>query len=411
MQKSSSRPLSGRKSWYPRQYMYYCIGRQAFRLFRNPLEAVSGLHTLLEFQKSVNGTPVISKFVKNDTLYFWTPEYPGFPSEKFNTLIHSEFYLSGRKKNDVSPIPLLKTVVWAITNRCPFSCSHCYEWENIDKSDSLNPEELRKILTVFKNNHIKHIQFSGGEPLVRFDDLAELIRDASGTMDCWLLTSGFGLTQEKSNRLKASGLTGVHISLDHWDEEQNNLFRNHPLAFKSAITAVRNSLNAGLLVSLSLCATRRFASEENLLNYAEMARDLGVHFIRVLEPRATGKLANLKVHLDWQQIKMISEFAIKMNSDPRFADFPIIEFLGYHQQKMPCFGAGNRFLYVDPNGDVHACPFCRGITGNILNEPFLGILDKTQIKGCPYQKAWPMEYGSLSMRRGLQRADKLRLSD
>jgi MoaA/NifB/PqqE/SkfB family radical SAM enzyme len=380
--------LSGRKSWYPRQLMYFYIGRQAFRLFHNPGEAISGLKRLLELQNSVNGTPVISKFIRKGKLYYWTPEYPGFPSVKFNSLISSEFGKTGKAiKRIISPHPLLKTVVWAITNRCPLSCTHCYEWDNISISDFLNIEELRTILSVLKENHIQHIQFSGGEPLVRFDDLTELIRDASSTMDCWLLTSGFGLTPEKADKLKEKGLTGVHISLDHWDEEQNNLFRNHILAFKTAVTAVRNSLSAGLLVSLSLCATRSFVTEENMMKYVELAGNLGVHFIRILEPRASGKFAGQKVQLDLPQVKMLSEFAIKMNSDPRFADVPIIEFLGYHQMKMPCFGAGNRFLYVDPRGDVHACPFCRGKTGNLLKEPVGEILSRTRSLGCPYEKA------------------------
>jgi MoaA/NifB/PqqE/SkfB family radical SAM enzyme len=340
----------------------------------------------------VNGTPVISKIIQKEKLHYWTPEYPGFPSGKFNTLISGEFDITRKVlKSKIPPRPLLKTVVWAITNRCPLSCSHCYEWENIDTYDFLNLEELKTILSVFKDNHIQHIQFSGGEPLVRFDDLVELIRDASCSMDCWLLTSGFGLTPEKAAMLKETGLTGVHISLDHWDEEQNNLFRNHPSAFEKALEAVRNSLHTGLLVSLSLCATRSFATEENLMKYAGLARNLGVHFIRILEPRASGKLAGQNVHLDLPQVKMISEFTIKLNSHPCFKDFPIIEFLGYHQLKMPCFGAGNRFLYVDPNGDAHACPFCRGKTGNLLKEPFEEIMNRTQTKGCLYENAWGKE--------------------
>jgi MoaA/NifB/PqqE/SkfB family radical SAM enzyme len=213
-----------------------------------------------------------------------------------------------------------------------------------------------------------------------------LVKEASETMDTWLLTSGSGLTAERAEQLKNGGLTGVHISLDHWDPAQNNRFRNHPSAFDISREAVDHSLRTGMLVSLSLCVTRDFTTEENLMKYLKLARELGVHFVRILEPRAAGKLTGRDIHLTREQAKVISDFAVRMNSDTSFRDFPIIEFLGYHQQKMDCFGAGNRFLYVDPNGDVHACPFCRGKTGNLLKEPAEEILSRNRSLGCPFRK-------------------------
>ncbi|HEX7584635.1 MAG TPA: radical SAM protein, partial [Prolixibacteraceae bacterium] len=243
-------------------------------------------------------------------------------------------------------------------------------------------ESLRKILAIFKANGIRHIQFSGGEPLARFNDLVELIREASTSMDCWLLTSGFGLTPEKAIALKKAGLTGANISLDHWDPQLHNNFRNNEKSFSMVTEAIRNCRNAGIMVSLSLCATREFVSEENLMKYATLAKDLGVQFIRILEPRSVGKFARQKVRLDDQQVEILSKFAIRLNTIPEFKDFPIIAFFGYHQRKLGCFGAGNRYVYVDPNGDMHACPFCRGKMGNLLEEPFDQIIEKVKVIGC-----------------------------
>ncbi|MEI8114042.1 MAG: SPASM domain-containing protein, partial [Bacteroidia bacterium] len=92
--------------------------------------------------------------------------------------------------------------------------------------------------------------------------------------------------------------------------------------------------------------------------------------------------AKQKVNLDNSQVELLSEFAIRMNSNPQFKDFPIISFFGYHQRKMGCFGAGNRYIYADPNGDVHACPFCRRKIGNLLEEPFGQIIEKVKSVGC-----------------------------
>jgi MoaA/NifB/PqqE/SkfB family radical SAM enzyme len=81
-------------------------------------------------------------------------------------------------------------------------------------------------------------------------------------------------------------------------------------------------------------------------------------------------------------VNLISGFVIRLNSQPQYHDYPIAAFLGYHQRKAPCYGAGNRFVYVDPNGDVHACPFCRGGMGNLLSEPFDMVLNRVRERDC-----------------------------
>lgn len=375
--------ITGWRTRLIRRRVQLCIISEAFRLYRNPFKAISEAKKLRNFRSKVHGNTIVSKYIRSGNRYFWNSDYCGYPSGKFKSLIRSEFIRSknhGIDENNERPI--LQTIIWGITNRCPLSCQHCYEWDNISKTDNLNLASLEKILTIFKNNRIRHIQFSGGEPLVRFNDLLVLIEKASTSMDCWLLTSGFGLSAEKAIALKNSGLTGVNISLDHWDAQLHNSFRNNEKSFSMVTEAVENCLNEGLMVSLSLCATREFVTEENLMKYGLLAKNLGAHFIRILEPRAVGKFSQRDVQLEHHQINILSEFTIKMNSDEQYKDFPIVVFFGYHQRKLGCFGAGNRYVYVDPNGNTHACPFCRGKIDNLLEVPFTDIIEKVQRIGC-----------------------------
>lgn len=375
--------ITGWKTRLIRKRIQFFIINEAFKLFRNPFLAISEMKRLRDLRNKAHGSIVISKYVKSGNRFYWNSDYCGYPSRNLESLIQSEF-LRNRKNgiNGIGEQPKLQTLIWGITNRCPLSCLHCYEWDNINHSDKLNLDELKKILNIFKTHGIRHIQFSGGEPLARFNDLVELVKEASPTMDCWLLTSGFGLTSEKATALKKAGLTGANISLDHWDALLHNSFRNNEKSFGMVMNAVQNCLDAGIIVSLSLCATREFVTEKNLMKYAVLAKDLGVHFIRILEPRSAGKFALQKVFLEKKQVEILSEFSIRMNDEPQYKDFPIVAFFGYHQRKMGCFGAGNRYIYADPNGDVHACPFCRGKMGNLLEEPFGQIIKKVKGVGC-----------------------------
>lgn len=376
------KPITGFRATVTRMRVHLFIVAEALKFFHYPVRAFREMKRLRALRGKVHGASMVRKYIKSGNRFFWNTDYCGFPSVNLKNMIRDEFVRNLKTDNGISPQAHLQTLIWGITNRCPLSCSHCYEWDNIDDKDRLSLDDLMRILNIFKENGIRHIQFSGGEPLVRFHDLTELVREASLSMDCWLLTSGFGFTMEKAAALHKAGLIGAQISLDHWEEEKHNAFRNNSKSYAMATEAVKNCLKNGIMVSLSLCATRDFVTEENMMNYALKARELGAQFIRILEPRAVGNFSRQNVSLEQKQVELLSEFSIMMNNNPLYRDFPVIAFFGYHQRILGCFGAGNRYLYADPNGDIHACPFCRGKMGNLLEEPFGKIIEKVRLTGC-----------------------------
>lgn len=375
--------ISGQRAKLIRVCVRFFIVLVALQHFRSPIRALREMKKLVAFRRKMDGSNRVQKFIFSGGKFFWNANYCGYPSENLKALFIKDFHRVKLVEMEQSAYTHdLQTLIWGITNRCPLSCQHCYEWDNIMHTEKLDIEKLRKVLNILRSSGLKHIQFSGGEPLSRFDDLLTLTKEASPDMDCWILTSGFGLSAEKALALKKAGLKGAQISLDHWDVELHNNFRNNINSYDMVLSAVKNCLNSGIMVSLSLCATREFVTEKNLMTYAELAKDIGANYIRILEPRAVGKFSNLNVALAKEQVDLISDFVNLLNTDKRYKEYPITTFFGYHQRKMGCFGAGNRYVYIDPNGDVHACPFCRGKMGNMLEEPFSDILQRVKNIGC-----------------------------
>jgi len=351
----------------------------ALKIYYNPIASIKILKKLLDKRKTIHGNSSIQKYVKVNNRYFWSYPAPGWPSKTFNYFIENELkrIKSFRHNNHY-----LQTMIFSVTNKCQLSCEHCFDWENINGKEHLEIRELKEILRKFQTRGINHVQLSGGEPLCRLDDIVELISTAQPGTDFWLLTSGYELTLEKAAKLKDAGLTGVNISLDHWNEKDHNIFRKNEKSYYWVKEASLNCHKMNLVISFSLCAVKEFITNENLMKYLYLVKDLGGGFIQILEPRKVGHFAGKDVELKKKHFDILRNFYLKVNSDSTYREMPVVVYPGFHQRSFGCFGAGNRYLYVDSHGDLHACPFCQQKVGNVLNDSLDESIEKMQITGC-----------------------------
>lgn len=345
---------------------------------KNPFHGIRALKKVKRKRASVQGLPPVRKYVREGKRYFFSENIPGWPSSAFNGFIRAEVKRTLLQDNKAP----LSTIIFAITSKCPLRCLHCYEWENLSSSDLLTFENLKKIIVKIKDNGLNHIQLSGGEPLERFEDLTNLIKFARKDADIWMLTSGLGLTYEKAYKLKKAGLTGADISLDHWSDIEHNRSRNNPKSFFWVREAVDNCRKSEIATSLSLCAFRDFVTNDNLIRYTELAKAWGVGFIRILEPRKAGRYKDKDIELGTHQIDLLERFFREVNSSAKYDDYPIITYPGYSQRRTGCSGAGNRYLYIDSIGNIHACPFCQESAGNAVSDSFEDAVSSLRTLGC-----------------------------
>jgi MoaA/NifB/PqqE/SkfB family radical SAM enzyme len=351
----------------------------ALEKFKNPLVAFRVLAGIRQRRARILGNRRALRYIRSGGKYYFSDNIPGWPSDAFNSFVLAEITRFDKKQEIQAP---LHTVIFAITNRCYLRCTHCFEWQNISAKDILSAQDLKTIMQKLYDLNVHHIQLSGGEPLARFDDLTDLIRSAPQGIDLWILTSGFGLTDEKAVALKKAGLIGADISLDHWNEKLHNAFRNNDNSYHWVSEAVKNCGRSGILTSLSLCVTKQFISEYNLEKYLELAKSWGVCLIRLLEPRAVGRYMGKDVELSEEQKAILEAFFLKVNSSGRYKGYPILTYPGYHQRTIGCLGAGNRYFYIDSAGDIHACPFCQRKAANAVSDPLIPALASLRKTGC-----------------------------
>jgi len=352
----------------------------AFQTFRNFTKALKAVARLWRFTRKYRGTSRL-KLARVDKRYYWDLNNPSFPSLAFKNNMKDELQ---RINKNLLVKGKLTTMILSVTNNCVLACEHCSEWNCRNEKESLSKKDLALIVKKFQEYGVAQIQISGGEPLLRFDDLVELIKSAKQGTDFWLLSSGVGLTKEKAVRLKQAGLTGVVLSLDHFDPDKHNSFRGNRRSFAWVEKAVQNVSSAHLVLALSLCATKHFVSSENLLKYAKLAREFGASFIRIVEAQAQGRYEGKDVALSEAQQHILDQFFLKMSLDNKYRSMPILEYHGYYQRRIGCFSAGNRWLFVDGNGNMHACPFCRNKEHrNVISGSLGEMIEALKLEGCP----------------------------
>lgn len=348
----------------------------ALRLYGNPREAAGALRLLARARAAGAGNLKPRKYAVVGGRTFFSLRAPGFPSLAFDRYAEMEL-------NRVAPVRPgvgLQTAILAITRRCGLACTHCSDWDTLRHPDTLSKEDLIEIVARLQAAGVTQVQLSGGEPLLRLDAVEAICRSARDGCDVWVLTSGTPLTAEVAGRLLAAGATGVTVSLDHCNAAGHDAFRGVPGTFDRAFAGVRHASAAGLAVALSLTATREFVTAENLERYARLAQQLGVAFIQVLEPRAVGRWAGAEVALTADQLALLEAFDRSMNQDS--LEMPLVDYPGIGQRRDGCWGAGDRYLFIDAAGDVHACPFCRGAVGSCLGEPLSVLRGRLGRAGC-----------------------------
>jgi len=315
--------------------------------------------------------------------FFWDLYAPGWPSRAFDR--HVERHLDRLVPVHGRPTALHAAIV-AITRRCALRCEHCCEWDVLNRPESLSINDLHEIVRRLQEAGITVLFLSGGEPLQRLDAVLDISDCFASEIDVWMLSSGRGLTAESAARLRASGLTGIALSLDHWDPRVHDRFRGGLGAFAAAVRAASHARRAGLVVAVSLCPTRAFVSEPNLYRYAELAQTLGASFIQILEPKPVGHYAGQDVILTPEQQRVLERFARLVNYDPAAGKLPTVAYPESWTRILGCIGAGDRYLYVDTEGALQPCPFCRTRGVRVRDHDIDDAIATLRSDGCPAER-------------------------
>ncbi|MDD5157615.1 radical SAM protein [Sulfurimonas sp.] len=297
--------------------------------------------------------------------------------------------------------------IWNFTNRCNLSCLHCYSKSTLDEIDTLTTEQIKKTILEMKENGVKFIIFSGGEPLTRKDlfEIADFCKE--NKIVTYLSSNGLYFTKSNVQRI-VDTFDYVGISIDG-DESTHDYFRGLKGAFRETLKAVQLANATGAKVGIRFTVTKETI---NSLEYIfDLAEKENIPKIYISHLVYSGRgLDNLKMDLTKEQRRGSVEFILKkafeyyetgrdieivtgnMEQDAilflnEFAlKYP--ELKSIMRERLVSWGgnsAGRKLLNINSEGDVRPDPFFPFTAGNIIEKDFGDIwkggelLDKLRV--------------------------------
>ncbi|MEA2506904.1 MAG: 3,8-cyclase [Actinomycetota bacterium] len=173
----------------------------------------------------------------------------------------------------------------SVTDRCNFRCHYCMPPEGLPwlpKDALLTYEEITRLTRILVESGVNSIKVTGGEPLVRRDvaDLVRMLRALGDELDISITTNGY-LLALAAPLLADAGLDRVTVSCDSLLKHR---FKEMTLrdALDEVLDGLRTSAAIGLTPVKVNCVVMRDGNEDEVVEFARLARDTGYH-IRFIE--------------------------------------------------------------------------------------------------------------------------------
>ncbi|MFM7566084.1 MAG: radical SAM protein [Flavobacteriales bacterium] len=351
-----------------------------FLLLPHPDRLIKGLKGIIAFKSRFTIREGLPKVVRSNGRIFLSCNVNGFPSKNFFRPVAIQAL---RALNESpSHLEALAVVQVALTKKCPLNCEHCFEGEVLNQKDTLTLEDHKRILDKLIAAKVPMVHYAGGEPMNKFDDLLTLLSYGKKDVDFSLFTSGYKMTEEHAFALKEAGLTGVYLSIDHYIPEKHNAFRRNEKVFQWAIDAAANVRKADMILTFTLCVTKETCNKTDLMNYMQFAAQHDASFVMLLEPRSVGNYAGMSVELSTEETAILDAFYTDVNTSKAHEDLPLLVYPAHQYRSLGCAGAASMMIYVDTDGYIQACPYCRNKSTHILGNDYQETLMALQTQGC-----------------------------
>jgi PqqA peptide cyclase len=263
------------------------------------------------------------------------------------------------------PISYPRWLLAELTYACPLQCPYCSNPIDFARhKGELTTEEWLRVLLEARELGAVQLGFSGGEPLTR-QDLPLLVKHARELgYYSNLITSGYGLSEEKIVALKEAGLDHIQVSIQASDETLNDEL--------AGTTSYRHKREVARLVKkhgypMVLCVVIHRKNIHQMEGILQMAEELGADYLELANTQYYGWAHLNRDHLlptreQFEQAEAIAQ-RYKKKLKGRMKIYYVVPDLYEDRPKACMNGWGTTFLTIAPDGVALPCHSARELPG------------------------------------------------
>ena len=267
-----------------------------------------------------------------------------------------------------------------LSYKCPLQCPYCSNPLDYAKyPDELSTDDWKRVLTQARKMGAVQLGFSGGEPLTR-QDLPELVIHARELgYYSNLITSGYGLNEEKIIQLKEAGLDHIQVSIQASTQELNDhLAGTESYQHKQEVARLVKKHDYPMV----LCVVIHRENIHQMLQILEMAEELGADYLELANTQYYGWAhANrdllLPTQEQFEEAEKIAQ-AFKEKVAGKMKIYYVIPDYYEDRPKACMNGWGTTFLTIAPDGVALPCHSARELPG----------LDCPNVKDYSIEEIW-----------------------
>lgn len=286
-------------------------------------------------------------------------------------------------------------VPWAIlmdpTSACNLSCVGCWAAE-YERCSNLSYETMDSICRQGKELGIYFYLFSGGEPLVRKEDI---IRLCDEHQDCYFLsfTNGTLVDDELCRELLRVGNLALAFSIEG-DEAATDMRRGAG-TWAKVVEAMQRMREHRLLFGYSTCYHRYNTESVGSDEFVDHMISLGCRFAWNFTYIPVGKDARVDLIATPEQREyMYRRIREIRQTKPIFA----LDFWNDGEYTQGCIAGGRIYLHINASGDVEPCAFIHYSNVKIhdvtlfeaLQSPLFKAYRERQPFNCNYLRPCPL---------------------
>lgn len=311
--------------------------------------------------------------------------------------------LSGWKREEELREKLGCNIPWTIlldpTSACNLHCTGCWAAEYGHKLN-LTFDEIDDIICQGKDMGVYMYIYTGGEPLVRKDDIIRLCEKHS---DCIFLcfTNATLIDEKFADDMLRVGNFVPAISLEGFEQATDG--RRGDGVYQKVIKAMELLKRKKLVYGISCCYTSANYESITSEEFFDSMIDLGAYFVWYFHYMPVGNDAVPELMPTPEQRTGTYEKLRKYRATkPLFA----MDFQNDAEYVGGCIAGGRRYFHINANGDIDPCVFIHYSDSNIREKTLLEALQSPMMMA--YHDNQPFNGNMLRPCPMLENPEKLR---